>query len=206
MWTPSSHFKHILHENTSIRFLSSNFQGKSFRELLSVASLCESYYTFPPQVFVFCFCELCNLFLIKLLKAEKQHFKNLYLPKEQYWNSQQHKMLYKQTHFQDIVSKHNFLYKGVNIDRAVTGLKLSFVKFARLKMLTFRLISGKFESLVQKLSESPVWKVIELKSGHERNREGLEKRKRLGRRTLGRTKEDLRKDLGGTLGRTLGKP
>jgi len=48
--------------------------------------------------------------------------------------------------------------------------------------------------------------VIELKSGHERNREGLEKRKRLGRRTLGRTKEDLRKDLGGTLGRTLGKP
>ena len=57
------------------------------------------------------------------------------------------------------------------------------------------LISDQSESLVQKLSESPVWKVIELKSGHERNRklierEGWEREARLESRGWERTELD----------------
>ena len=65
-------------------------------------------------------------------------------------------MLCKQAHFEDIVSKHNFLYKGVNIDRAVTGAQNKFANICASQNANLPSISGKSESLVQKLSESPV--------------------------------------------------
>ena len=97
-------------------------------------------------------------------------------------------MLCKQSHFEDIVSKHNFLYKGVNIDRAVTGAQNKFANICASQNANLPSISGKSESLVQKLSESPVWKVIELKSGHEwnRKRESEKPRKNPGKNPKGR--------------------
>ena len=133
--------------------------------------LCDTNYTFLSHVFVFCSVrsKLCNLFLIKLLKAEKQHFKNLYLPKEQYWNSQQEKMLCKQAHFEDIVSKHNFLYKGVQIDRAVTGQSL--------KMLTFGWFQVNLNLWFRNCLKAPFEKWLSLKVGTR----GIERVWRKGR-------------------------